>query len=215
MLVAWSKFIPALILLLTPIALFHGRRVRYRAIMREWDGYWGRTIGLGLHTIDLVRAALGAWLLLASLQSAPAAHGMARYGVLITHALVLALSTSLQSLYCKETEAANAPFTFTAGIVIGFLPSVMDGYTPLLIAAFSLVLTIVVSAGSRTGAAYFPVLAITVAGLTYLFAGRQLLLPLTGLCSAVALPWLLTLLFPRHFVVPYLSHGTPAEPPKR
>jgi hypothetical protein len=215
MYVDWSKFLPALVLLLVPIAVFHGKRVRYRAIMREWDGYWGRTFALGLHAIDFVRAGLGAWLLVEALKTGPDAHGVMKYAVILTQAAVLAISTAVQALYCKESEAALAPFTFAAGLLVGFLPALMASYTSLLIALLALILTIVLSAGSRTGAAYFPVLAIAVAGLTFLFTGKRHMLPLGGLCAAIALPWLLTLLFPRHFVVAYLTKATPAEPPKK
>ena len=42
MLIDWLRLIPALLLLLTPIGVFHHDRVKYRALMRDWNGYWRR-----------------------------------------------------------------------------------------------------------------------------------------------------------------------------
>jgi hypothetical protein len=41
--------------------------------------------------------------------------------------------------------------------------------------------------------------------LGVLFAQKKLLIPLAVVAPALALPWLLTLLFPRDVVVPYLA----------
>ncbi len=71
MLIDWLKFISALVLLLTPAGILHDQKVRYRPISRDWADHWTQILSLGLHAIDLVRAALGMWLLVESLHSAP------------------------------------------------------------------------------------------------------------------------------------------------
>ena len=220
MLLDWIKLLPSLVLLLVPVALFHGERVRYRAVMRDWEGYWGKTFALGLHSIDFGRAALGAWWLAESLTRAPEAQGVMRYAPLIVQTVVLTLATALQTLFCKEPDEAHAPFAFVSGLVIGFLPPLMPSLTPTIIAGFALLLAIVVTAGTRSGAVYFPMLAAGVVGMGALFLQKKFLLPLIPLACGVALPWLLTLLFPRHFVSSYLhtkhSHDSnnPLPPPR-
>jgi hypothetical protein len=218
MLIDWPKLIAALVLLWTPIALFHGKRVSYRALMRDWDGYWGRTLSLGLHTVDFARAALGAWLLLNALAAAPNAHGILRHTPLLVTAAVLLPAAAVQTLVCKEAETAHAPFAFMAGLVVGYMPPLMLGQvTPFLVAGFALLLTAVIAYGGSAPASFFPTLAVTLAASGVLFAQKKLLLPLAVLCSTVTLPWLLTLLFPRHFVVSYLkrpiaAHEVPPPP---
>ena len=127
MLIDWVKLIPVLLLLLTPIGLFHGKHVHYREIVRDWEGFWGRTIGLGLHTIDFFRAALGAWLLVEAINRAPDAQGIMNYGAITARAGILALATVLQAVVCKDSEAAHAPFAFIAGLTVGFLPPLVAG----------------------------------------------------------------------------------------
>jgi hypothetical protein len=208
MLIDWAKFGPALLLLLIPIALFHGKRVRYRAVQREWDGYWGRTASLGLHAIDFGRAALGAWLLVEALKIAPGSVGTTRYGPTLIQAAVLGLATTLQTMVCKERYAAHAPFTFVAGLVVGFLPP--------LIAGLALLLAVVLAYGARTPAPFFPILSVSIAAFGVFLTGKRNLLTLVITACAVALPWLLCLLFPRPLVVSYLPRRTTTpHTPKR
>src|SRR3954469_1522107 len=79
----WVRFIPAVILLLTPVAVFHGSRVRFREIDRDWEGHWPQIGRLWLHYFDFLRAAGGTWLLLGALTSADSAHGLARQAPLL------------------------------------------------------------------------------------------------------------------------------------
>jgi hypothetical protein len=79
MLIDWLKLTGALVLLLPPIAVFERKNVRYRAVMRDWNGYWGRTLSHGLHWVDFLRAALGAWLLVEALPVSAEARGAARH----------------------------------------------------------------------------------------------------------------------------------------
>lgn len=210
MLIDWLKLTGALILLLPPIALLHGKRVRFRATMRDWDGYWVRTFVLGTHAIDFVRAALGAWLLVEALTRAPGAQGVMRHAPLLIQAGVFVFAVSLQTLVCKEPDTAHAPFTFVAGLALGFLPPLMPTWEPLAVVGFALLLAAIVAYGARIPAVFFPLLAVVLAGAGFLFT-KKLLLPLAALCCAVALPWLLTLLFPRHFVVSYLAKRPSAD----
>lgn len=204
----WLKLIIALVCLFTPISLFHGRRVRFRAVEREWQGYWARTLSLGLHSIDLGRAALGAWLLFEAIQPNPEIRTLARQAPLILRLAVLALAVVLQTLICREPGAANAPFAFVAGLVIGALPSVA--------AFFALVLAIALSVGANSPAAFFPLAAVSITGLGLLLEGRKALLLLVTVALAALLPWLVTLLFRRHFVSTYLAQpkGRPSSPLK-
>lgn len=197
----WLKLIPALLLLLTPIGIFHTRRVRFRALMRDWQGYWLRTIALGLHTIDLGRAMLGAWLLVDAVRTAPGAEPVMRYVVLIVVTVAMVAATALQTLICREPEAANAPFTFVAGLVIGTLPPTVS--------AFALILTVALAVGANLPAAFFPLLTVASSGLGLLFEGKKVLLDLIPTGLAVGFPWLITLMFPRHFVCTYRASAKP------
>src|SRR4051812_27241943 len=102
-LVNWSKLIPALLLLLTPVAILHGRHVRHRAVVRSWEGYWSRVVLLWSHPFDFARSALGGWWLAEALR-VPDAHGVMRYTPFFVHAAVLMAASALQTLVCKEPE---------------------------------------------------------------------------------------------------------------
>ncbi len=208
MLIDWLRFAPALVCLLTPIGLFHGRRIRYRAIEREWQGYWARTLGLGLHTIDLGRAALGAWLLFEALQPDPAVRTAARHLPLVVQGGVLALAVLLQTLVCREPDAVHAPFAFAAGLACGGLPPA--------VAFFALALALALTLGANAPAAFFPLAAISVGGLGLLLEGRQALLLLATVGFALLLPWLASLLARRHFVATHRAQtkGKPTSPLK-
>jgi hypothetical protein len=166
--------------------------VKYRAVMRDWSGYWGRTFSLGLHSIDFTRAILGSWWLAEAITRAPDARGFMAYGAIIVTAAALALATVLQTAVCKEPDTAHAPFAFVAGLAIGFLPPMVSG--------FALVIAISLARGANAPGSFFPVLAVAVAAISSLFFGRKLMFPVASFATAAALPWLITLLFPCHFV---------------
>lgn len=192
----WLTFPPALFLLLPPIGWFHRDTVHYRAISRDWRGHWSQILSLRLHLLDLVRAALGGWLLRQAVLSTSSGATTA-----ILHAVVLALAVALQTLVCRAERAALAPFAFTTGLVLG--------YCLVLGAGFALVLTVALTAGLRLPALFFPLLGLSVAGAEALFRGPGAMLDLAPIASAVALPWLLMLLSRRRFVVAYLAgHST-------
>jgi hypothetical protein len=195
----WLLLIPALALLLVPVAVFHGERVRYRALMRDWDGYWGRTLTLGLHSIDLLRAMLGAWLLAEAVRRAPEAQGALRYVALALQGGVLCTATLLQTVFCKEPETAHAPFAFVMGLTLVH------------------VLAIALGLGANAPTGFFPVLALGVMGAGALFHGRKLVFECAILAVALLVPWLFTLLFPRHFVCSYRAkrRTEPLPPPPR
>src|SRR2546423_2539375 len=77
MLIDWIHLGGALVLLLTPVALFQGDRVRFRAIDRSWAQHWPKILALGLHSIDFLRAALGAWMLSGAISADPGRTGLA------------------------------------------------------------------------------------------------------------------------------------------
>ncbi|MDP3178917.1 MAG: hypothetical protein Q8M76_13505, partial [Spirochaetaceae bacterium] len=122
MIIDWLKFAPALFLLLLPIGVFHGKKVRFRPIARDWADHWSKILTLGLHWIDLSRAALGGWLLVESLSLSPGAAGIMRYSVLVTLGAVMILAVALQTFVCKERDSANAPFMFVTGLLVGVYP---------------------------------------------------------------------------------------------
>lgn len=195
MIIDWLKFAPALFLLLLPIGLFHGKKIRFRPISTDWHGQWPQILSLGLHWIDLGRAVLGSWLLLEALSLVPGTSGFMRYSVLFTQGVVIVAGVGLQTLLCKERESALAPFMFVTGLVLGLYPPA--------VACFPIVLALTVAAGSRTPSAYFPTLALTLVGLGFLFDGKKALIKLgIGFC-AVLLPWLLSLMFSRELVLTY------------
>ena len=204
MLIHWFKFAAALVLLLTPITLFHGKRVRYRNIGRDWASHWPQFLSLGVNWIDFLRAFLGAWLLIDALAPLPQAKGLLRHGVFLTQAGVLAVATLLQSVVCKEPDAFHAPYGFAAGLVFGlFQPT---------IAAFTLLLAIALTLGLRTAVAFLPLLAITLVPLGLLFTHKKALLLLVAAAVAIVLPWLVTLMFRRHFVFAYRTRRTTEAP---
>lgn len=203
MVIDWLRFGPALALLLIPISIFHGKKVRYLSLTRDWDRHWTRILALGLHAIDAGRAALGGWLLVVALTPDPAAHGVMRYSVLLTQGAVLCLAVILQVFFCKEPDSAHAPFTFVSGLVLGTYPPAIAGL-PLVLAA-------AVAGGSRTPIAFFPVLSVALLGLGFLFGGKGMLLKLAFGACAVMLPWLCSLLFSRDLVISYRAKRLPGD----
>lgn len=195
----WLKFLPSLVLLLTPVRIFHGGNVHVRAISRGWDRHWAQVLTLTLHGLDLTRAALGSWLLIDSL-AVPGAHGMAAQAPLFIQGAIRLLAVILQTVPCKERDAANAPFAFIIGLLLG-------GYSPLA-ATFALVLTVTLAAGARTPAAFFPVLALSFPGASFLFGKLPLLEKSAFGAGAALLPWLWALLFNCELVVSYRARST-------
>ncbi|MDP3070070.1 MAG: hypothetical protein Q8N18_07255 [Opitutaceae bacterium] len=203
MLIDWPLFAAALALLLTPLGLFHGARTRHRALGSDWSGYWPRTLGHGFHAIDFLRATLGAWYLAAGIASGPEATGFAAHSPTLVQGAVLGFGALLQTFVCKERHAACAPFAYTAGSALGFLP-VETGF-------FSVLLAIVFALGVRAPALFFPVLGATTVGVGLVVTGAEL--DLAGLAAAAAFtaPWLLTLLFPRELTVAHLARRATSE----
>jgi ABC-type uncharacterized transport system permease subunit len=208
MLIDWLKLIPALVLLLVPIGVFHNERVHYRALMRDWHGYWRRTLFLEFHTLDLVRAVLGAWLLIEALKAEPGASRLMHYAPLMLRTVILTLATALQALFCKEEEAANAPFAFVAGLVLGIMPPLVSG--------FALVASIALASGAGFPTVFFPLVALFAPGIGALFLGKKLGYDVISLAVAALTPWMITLMFPRHFVCSYRAgpKAAPAPPPR-
>ena len=194
----WLKLVAALLLLLCPAGVFHGRQVHFRALSRDWHGYWRRSILLWTAGFDLVRAGIGVWLLKDAVLRLPEAQGLMRHAPMLAQAGVLVLASAVQTLVCRERDAMLAPFAFVVGVVFGYLPP--------LIVVFGLALAVVVAMGTRSGAAFFPALAVGTVATGYLFTQKSLLLPLVIAATTVILPWMLTLLLSRHFVVPYQGH---------
>ncbi len=212
MIIDWSKFAPALFFLLLPIGLFHGKKIRFRPISGDWNGHWSSTLSLGLHWIDLGRAALGGWLLIEALQLSPGVGGFMRYSILGTEGAVMIVAVGLQTFVCKEVDSANAPFAFVTGLVLGVYPPIIAG--------FPIILAIALAAGSRVPVVYFPSLGLLLAGIGALFEGKKALIFLALGCCAVVLPWLFTIMFPRDLVFTYRARqrsldAENALPPRR
>lgn len=212
MIIDWLTFAPALCLLLVPIGLFHDKKIRFRAISRDWDGHRSSIFTLGLHWIDLSRAALGGWLLIEALRLAPGDAGFMRYSVLGTEGAVMVIAVCLQPFVCKEEDCAHAPFAFVTGLVLGVYPPIVAG--------FSIVLATALAAGSRVPVAYFPALGLLLAGIGFWFEGNKALI-LFGLGTcALVVPWLFTIMFPRDLVFSYRARPRSLDaenvlPPRR
>lgn len=212
MIIDWLKFAPALFLLLLPIGVFHGKKVRFRPISRDWTDHWSQILNLSLHWIDLGRAALGGWLLVESLALSPGAAGFMRYSVLVTLGAVMIVAVTLQTFVCKPLDSANAPFMFVTGLLLGVYPPTIVG--------FPIALALTAAAGSRVPAAYFPLLALALVGSGFLFDGKNTLIKLALGFSAVILPWLFSIMFSRELVLTYRAKrrdnpgDAPLPPPR-
>ena len=195
MIIDWLTFAPALCLLLVPIGLFHGKKIRFCDISRDWEGHRSAILALSLHWIDLTRAALGGWLLIHALTHAHGVAGFMRYSILGIEGAVMVLAVGLQTFVCKEEDSAHAPFAFVTGLVLGVYPPIVAG--------FSIALAIALAAGSRVPVAYFPALGVLLAGIGFGFEGKKALILLgLGTCALI-LPWLFTIMFPRDLVFSY------------
>lgn len=212
MLIDWIKFAPALCLLLLPTGAFHGKKIRFRPLTRDWVGHWSQILTLSLHWIDLARAALGGWLLVDSLTLAPGAAGIRHYSVPLALGAVMLVAVALQTFVCKAKDSAHAPFMFVTGLLLGVYPVVL--------VVFPLVLALTLTLGFRFPAGYFPLLALLFAGSGFLFKGKTIMLELALGCVAAVFPWLLSTMFRRELVVTYRakrpqSNGdAPLAPPR-
>lgn len=195
---------------MVPIALFHGPKVRYRGVSHDWRNIWKQAFALGLHTVDFCRATLGAWWLLEALEKGPHATGVMRYAVPATYAVILVIATVRQMTFRAKPDSMHAPFVFIGGFVFGFYPPA--------IAAYTLLLAVVTALGTKTPAVFFPILAVALPSVGYLFARGMLINLIIG--SIVALfPWLWSILFSRELVVSYRarrpSDGSDSAHPHR
>lgn len=191
MLVYWIIFVPALALLLVPITLFHGPKVRYRGITHDWRNIWPRALDLGLHTIDFGRAILGAWLLEEALSKAPEVTGAMRHAVMATQAVVLVTAVIIQTSFRAKQDTVHAPFAFVAGVILGFYPPA--------VAAYALLLAVVTTLGTKTLSVFFPILGLALAVVGTVFA-KKFSLNLTIGMAVAMLPWFWSLLFHRELV---------------
>lgn len=206
MLIDWFKLSGALLLLLTPIRVLHSSRVRYRHIDRDWDQHWQQAATLGTNWIDLLRAMLGAWLLLEAISPAANATGLMRHAPFLIRSTVLIVGTLLQTIICKEVDAFNAPYAYAAGFVAGlFQPA---------IAFFSILLAVALTLGSRKPTAFLPMLVMSLVPLGILFSHKKAALDLAAAGTAILLPWLLTAMFHRDFVAAYRTRRR-TEPPSQ
>ena len=202
MIINWPSFLAALALLLVPITLFHGEKVRFRGIAHEWRNIWPRFFALGLHSIDLCRAALGGWLLVTSLtRNHPT--GLAKYAIPATLAAVLFTAVFLQTVFRAKRDTAHACFPFVIGLIFGL-------YAPA-IAAYAVLLALVTALGTHTPAAFFPTLAVALLAVGYLFGGQGMLITLAvGSISAI-LPWMWSLLTSKELVLSYRARRASEE----
>jgi len=203
MIIDWIKFIPALVLLLVPAGLFYGEKDRYRDISRDWGDYWPRIFAHGMHTIDLLRAALGTWLLLDSLEGVSNPHGLQKYAVLLAQGSIRIFAVWLQTVVCRHPDSANAPFAFVIGLLL-------TGMSPLG-SIFALALALPIAMGSRTPAAFFPVFGLVHLGIGVWFGGKGAIFSLSFGSFAAMLPLLWALMFRRELVITYRAKRMPDD----
>lgn len=213
MIIDWFKLLGALALLVVPSTLLHGAHVRYRLINADWRQYFRHALPLRLHWIDLGRAAFGAWLLAQAVTRDPSAHGLLRQGPVLVQGAVFSAAVVVQTVFCRTPDSLHAPFAFVTGLVVGYFPPAVAG--------FGIMFSIVIAAGLRVPASYFPILAASVLGLGVLFTGKRP--DLVAGAAALPLPWLLALLFRRRLMATYRSRrlagaqlhpeAGPASPP--
>lgn len=194
MIIHWFQLVSAAFILLLPSGLFHGSKVRYRAIRRAWKGYWGRMLALGLNSIDLGRAALGAWVLLQAIEAAPNTH-LPPWGLPALQSGIVLAAIVLQMLVCKEPKSLNACYPFLIGLIFGL--------HPFPVACFAVLGALVLAGGARMPMAFFPVLAILSFVFGLLFGDKTLNTVLIVGAVAALIPWLSSMLFSRALVIIY------------
>lgn len=201
MIVDWIKFLPALVLLLTPVRLFHGKKTGFREVSRDWDHHWGMILRHEMHWIDLGRAALGTWLLIESLHAVPGAHGSAKYAPVLTQGAIRIAAVFLQTVLCRQTGSFNAPFTFVTGVLLGAVSPIVG--------LFALAVAVPVAMGTRSTEAFFPILGLAQFGIGFWFKGKGAVLPLSFGTVAAFLPLLWALMFHRPLVIAYRAKRRP------
>ncbi len=199
MTVDWSLFLPAVVLLWTPVALLQGKKGRHRVLELGWHGYWPRTLFFGLHWFDLIRAAVGAGLLSAATAVDLISAGIDAHPPLLLRAGVLLVGALLQCRSRRDPKTIHAPFAYLAGLALG-------GLYPT-VAVFSLALTLVLAIGPGLPSAFFPLLALIGAGLGFLLKSLPGLFDAVTLAPAVVAPWILTLLLGKPFSSTYRSRS--------
>ena len=199
MTVNWLLFLPAVVLLWTPIALLQGKKARHRVVDIGWHGYWPRTFFFGLHWFDLVRATVGAALLCRATAVDLIQAGIDAHPSLLLRAGVLLVGALLQCRGHLEPKTIHAPFAYSAGLVLG-------GLYPT-VAVFSLALTLVLAIGPGLPGACFPLVTLIGAGLGYLLESMTGLFDAATLAPALVAPWLLTFLVGTPFSSTYRSRA--------
>jgi hypothetical protein len=199
MTVNWPLFLPAVVLLWTPVALLQGKKARHRVIDLGWHGYWPRTLFFGLHWFDLIRAGVGAGLLSAATAVDLISAGINAHPPLLLRAGVLLVGALLQCRSHRDPKIIHAPFAYLAGLALG-------GLYPT-VAVFSLALTLVLAIGPGLPAAFFPLLALIGAGLGFLLKSMTGLFDAVTLAPAFVAPWILTLLLGKPFSSTYRSRS--------
>jgi len=196
--VNWLIFLPAVVLLWTPIALLQGRKVRHRVVEIGWHGYWPRTLFFRLHWLDLVRAGVGSGLLGAATAEDLISAGIDAYPPRLLRAGVLLVGALLQC-WSREPKTIHAPFAYLAGLALG-------GLDPA-VAVFSLALTLALAIGPGLPSAFFPLLPLIGAGLGFLLKSRTGLFDAATLAPATVAPWLLTVLLGKPFSSTYRARS--------
>jgi hypothetical protein len=190
----WYFLLPAIALLLTPVGFFHGSKVRYRPILRDWRDHWRQIFALGLHAVDFLRAILGGWFLMLAFKPAFVS-SLPEWSAPAIQSAVVISGVLLQMLICKEPKGLNAPFAFLCGLMFGLYSPAVAGY-PVLFA-------VVLACGARMPMAFFPVLAVCLELFGFLFGEKKLPPSLIFGAVAVLLPWLASLMFTRPLMVTY------------
>jgi len=199
MTINWLLFLPAVVLLWTPIALLQGKKARHRVVDIGWHGYWPRTLFFGLHWFDLIRAGVGSGLLFAATKVDLIQAGIDAHPPLLVRTGVLLVGALVQCRGHLESKTIHAPFAYIAGLALG-------GLVPT-VAVFSLALTLVLAIGPGLPSAVFPLLALIGAGLGYLLESMTGLFDVATLAPAIVAPWLLTFLLGKPFSSTYRSRA--------
>lgn len=198
----------AAVLLLPPAAAFQGRRVRHLPAGRDWDGHWRWILAVRWHWLDLLRGALGAWLLQRAIPADAAAAGWARFLPFIVQAAVLWPGVLLQTVVCRDPALVHAPFTWVVGVVaVLFFPTT---------AALALSLTLALAGGLRTPPAFFPILAASLGVLSFLLSGTRHAGTVAVVAGCLLLPTFASLLLRKPLAVTYQRRRSPGSlPPRR
>ncbi len=190
--ISWLHLIPALALLLVPIAWFN-TGVRHRAIHSEWRGYWKRFFTLPQHYVDLLRAAGGVFLLAHAVAPLPGAKGIWLFVPFLAVSAITLIAVALQALVCRERDSVHASFAFLIGLTLGFMPPLTAGAT--------LVFALTITLGCRIAAVFYVSLAASAAIFGFVFIGANARYVVAPLVAGALLPWLAALLLHRELVI--------------